>query len=146
MSNNRKKINIPEQRSLFETLQDPASPMPGDFDNDSRIRTALSEAIKKSGKDRYEIAMIMSRLLGTDVTKTMIDSWTAPSRDAWQVPANKIAAFCEATGNSDVIRIVLEPLKKRMAFPGEDRLSELGRIELEIKRLGSRRRELLKVG
>jgi len=40
----------------------------------------MVQAIRNSGKDRYRIAGEVSHLIGRQVTKAMLDAWTAESK------------------------------------------------------------------
>ena len=62
------------------------SPIPGALDIGTQFRHLLSEQMKVSPLSRHQIAARMSELLGHDVTKHQLDSWTAESRDGWRFP------------------------------------------------------------
>jgi len=48
----------------------------------------------------------MSELVGQDITKTMLDSWTAESKGMHRFPAVYLPAFCEAVGSTEPIRML----------------------------------------
>ena len=52
----------------------------GKFNVRDALRRSLNKAIKDFDGSRFEIAGAMSHLLGVEVTKAMIDSWTAESK------------------------------------------------------------------
>jgi len=80
---------------LFDMVVVPVArtPKPGALDINMQFRHVLSDEIKKSPKSRHEIAARMSELLGHEVTKHQLDSWTAESRDGWR--------FCPYVMGSD---------------------------------------------
>lgn len=73
---------------LFEIPQ-PVVPLPGSMDFrpvvSELISNMLSEA-HKVGMDRHEVAARASRLSGKDVTKNMLDGYTAPAREEFNCP------------------------------------------------------------
>jgi hypothetical protein len=131
--NNRRGQNSQEQLKLFDT--EPFEVTPGEFDIDRESRQAVSNAIRKSGKSRYQIAGEMSQLLASTVTEPMLNNWSAECRPGYQIPANKVAAFCRATGSLELIKLMLDPLGLRLAEDGEDSLSRVGELALGIKRM-----------
>ena len=82
--------------------------MAGSLDIDRQFRELVSEAIKRSPYSRYTIAARMSELTGHEITKSMIDSWSAESKENHRFPAIFIPAFCEAVGNRDVLGFLCE--------------------------------------
>ncbi len=103
---------MPGQLKLFDRLvrmQDPYhQTKAGSLDIDNSFRETISEAIKKSPYSRYAIAARMSELTGYEITKSMLDSWTAESKENHRFPAIFIPAFCEAVGNRDVLTLLCE--------------------------------------
>lgn len=66
------------------------SSLVGDMLNDARV----------AGLDRYEVAAKASRLAGRDVSKAMLDGYTAESRDEFNVPlwlSPVLEAVCDST-------------------------------------------------
>ncbi len=100
----------------------------GSFNIDARIRLMLSDALKKCPLSREVVAGKMSELLGMEITKSQLDSWTAESKENHRFPFVYAAAFCEATGNVDIFRVTVEMIGCYL-LKGEDALlTELGRI------------------
>ncbi len=139
------------QTSIFEYLkklsEEIAAPsarndrQSGSLDIDSELRAAVSEDIKyaknSTGKElsRYEIASEMSELTGQDISKNMLDNWSAESHEKHRFPAQFLPAFVIATGGQ---RRVFEVISRRsglFALPGPEALrAEIQRLEDEIKR------------
>lgn len=68
--------------------------------HDAWLSHLVAEMIAECGLDRYEIAARASRLAGKEISKAMLDGYTAESREAfnlplWMVPALECA--CEST-------------------------------------------------
>lgn len=73
---------------LFAIPQ-PSAPVPGSMDYRASVSelvsTMLAEA-HRAGLDRHEVAARASRLTGKDVTKNMLDGYTAPAREEFNLP------------------------------------------------------------
>ncbi len=102
-------------------------------------KAALTDDIRhgadEAGKElsRYEIAARMSDLIGEEITKSMLDNWTAPSHPH-TMPAEILPAFVLATGQHQALE-VLSRKAGLFALPGPEALrAEIQRIDEEIKR------------
>lgn len=93
----------------------------------SEIAHAMSDALK--GFDRYEICAQMSKLLGRDISKPMLDAYTAESRED-HIPALDIAiAFDMAIGGHVLLDLAASKLGARISI-GKDALNaQLGKLE-----------------
>lgn len=147
MTKKKKRIDN-QQISLFEVIQNlqndrPAEKPVGSFNIDRRFREAISEALRWSPLSRYQVAARMSELMDTDITKTMLDSWTAESKEQHRFPAIFLPAFCEAVGCNDPLQM-LGRLVGVFILPGPEALrAEIHRIEEEIARKQSEKRKRL---
>lgn len=131
MSKKRKKIDksAPKQLSLFDEIRRiqenliTARPAPseGSLDISEKLRRSMVNAIKTSGKDRFQITGDMSRLIGRQITKMMLDSWTAESKPKHRVPADILPAFCRVTASTEPIEILNESAGM-FGLPGPDAL------------------------
>lgn len=146
MSNNKKRIDI-HQLSIFEILETAQSEPPerfnppGSLDIDRQYREVLSEALRRCTLSRYQVAARMSELVGQDITKTMIDSWTAESKEGHRFPAVFLPAFCAATGSQESLRF-LGQLVGAFVLPGPEALrAEIQRIEEEIAKKQAEKRK-----
>ena len=77
---------------LFASIPKPAAAEPGGMDFRTRIAVLVSEMLDDARAadpelDRYAVAARVSRLVGKEVSKAMLDAYTAESRDAYNVPA-----------------------------------------------------------
>lgn len=97
MRNNKQKLS--NQLSLFEIIQKLSkeakteTTKAGSFNIDVRLRHLISDAIKNSPLSRELIAGKMSELLGVEITKSQIDSWSAESKENHRFPFAYSAAF-----------------------------------------------------
>lgn len=146
MTKLKQKIDI-KQASLFDILKNytnETSARPaGSFDIDSQFRELISQALKNCPLSRWQVAARMSELTGQEITKAMLDSWTAESKEAHRFPAIFLPAFCEAVGCSDPIRM-LGKLVGVFVLPGPEALrAEIQRIEEDINRKQNEKRKRL---
>jgi hypothetical protein len=106
----------------------------GSFDIDRQFREAISAALKQCSLSRWQVAARMSELTGAEITKTMLDSWTAESKELHRFPAIFLPAFCEAVGSSEPLKI-MGGLVGVFVLPGPEALrAEIRRIDEEIQR------------
>ena len=117
----------------------------GALDIDLGHRQCLSRAMQNSGKDRYQIAAEMSRLMKTTVSKEMLDKYAA-SDTANGMRSTALTAFCFVCNTFEPIRYLLEPLGSDVLNPQDRDLIELARlmeqqkiIETKIMTLRSKR-------
>ncbi|MDD4356023.1 MAG: hypothetical protein PHN98_02135 [Smithellaceae bacterium] len=147
MAKIKQKIDI-NQASLFDILknyqeENTCSRPAGSFDIDRQFREAISQALKISHLSRWQVAARMSELTGQEITKTMLDSWTAESKEGHRFPAIFLPAFCEAVGCSEPIRMLGKPVGV-FVLPGPEALrAEIQRIEEEITRKQTEKRKRL---
>jgi hypothetical protein len=139
MPNLKKKIDI-NQTSIFDVLlrhgqeaENGGAKRPdGSLDVDRRFREAISSVLKDCKLSRYGVAARMSELTSTEITKTMLDSWTAESKENHRFPAIYLPAFCEAAGSAEPLAM-LARLVGVFVLPSPDALrAEIQRIEEEI--------------
>jgi hypothetical protein len=136
----------PAQPSFFDA---PTAPLTGPALS-SQIREAVAEALSFAKetlqRDRYVVATEMSRLLARDVTKNMLDRYTAPSAEEWRFPLEALPALVSATGDGRLVTIIAEACGYK-AMPGEaTAVAELVTLELQQraikKRIATARRKL----
>lgn len=143
MSKNKKPIDD-NQMSIFAYLKPSVPPSPGSMNISIRIRQAVSNAIRKSGKDRIDICAEIYKLTGVEVTKSTLDNWSAESRDRcsdnidhngnkrWGIPAEISPAFCQVTGDWEVLFIQAEAGNYK-ALKGKDVVrARMGLLKEEI--------------
>ncbi|MBI4652230.1 hypothetical protein HY745_13350 [Candidatus Desantisbacteria bacterium] len=110
----------------------------GTFNIDVRVRALLSDALKQCTYSREYIAARMSELTGIEITKSQLDSWTAESKEQHRFPFAYSAAFCDATGSLEILKLVVEMVGGYL-LKGEDALyTELGRIKKNKKELAEK--------
>lgn len=106
------------------------------------LRHLLSRLLTDAPCDRSEVAARMSRLLGVDVTKHQLDSWTAESREGWRFPLEYLPAFERALETRAVTRWVAELAGGAYATPLDLLHQELGRVQARYDALARERATL----
>jgi hypothetical protein len=144
------------QVSIFAYLKPEGAPDPGSMNISIRIRQAVSTAIVKSGKDRIDICAGIYKLTGIEVPKSTLDGWSAESRSfscdgidhngnkRWGIPAEIVPAFCQVTGDWDVLFIQAEAGNYK-ALKGKDVVrARMGLLKEEITRKNQELKDLEK--
>ncbi len=139
----------PAQLTMEALFAPPPRPIPaavGSLDIALRLRDTLAEVLHEAtdpqtGKrmDRFAVAAALSRLSGRDVSKHMLDRYTAPSADDWRFPAELIPALVKATGDRRLLQLLAEHCEARVVVGAEVWEAELGRIDNLEKELAERK-------
>jgi hypothetical protein len=121
----------PLTADLFELVVVPVAraPKPGALDIGAQLRSLLSEQIKASPLSRHQLAARMSELLGHEVSKHQLDSWTAESRDGWRFPLEYLPALEVALETHDVIAWLADLRGAKLAVGREALETQLGKVE-----------------
>lgn len=102
---------------------------PGSLDIGAELRHLLSDLIKASPMSRHQIAARMSELVGHEITKNQLDSWTAESREGWRFPLEYLPAF-EATLKTHELLAWVADLRGAKLSVGREALeAQLGKLE-----------------
>lgn len=105
----------------------PVMPNKGALACRAEIAGLMSDALK--GNDRFEVATEMSKLLGREITKNMLDAYTAESREDHIPPFDTAIAFDLATNSHTLLDFAASKLGARISV-GKDALnSQLGKLE-----------------
>jgi len=126
---------------IQESERSKTDPQDGAFDIDSQYREVITSCLKNCPLSRYQVAARMSELLGREITKSMLDSWTAESKDGHRMPAIFLPAFCQAVGSYEPLKL-LGRLIGIYVLPGPEALraeiqrynEKLSRIKKEIQK------------
>lgn len=130
-ANHERRISAKRQRGLFEQEENIA---PGTINDAAMIRTVLTDSIKQSGKSRAQIADIMSRLTGTQVTERRLNAYTAESREDFRFPLELARAFCMATHDFALLKHLIEMAGFKVVTKTEFDVLQLGHEYLTHKR------------
>ena len=139
-----KSFANPNQASLFDLVQDLRPKIEiSVLNTDLLFRSSLSKAIKESSHSRIQIAAKMSEALDIEITKAMLDSWTADSREGLnRFPACYLPVFCQVVGSIEPLQILVD-LIGCFVIRGPEALDlELKKIEDQEKKLAERKRAI----
>jgi hypothetical protein len=75
-----------------------------------RIARAVSLVMRECELPRDEIARRMSAFLGEDVTLNMLDNYASQARSDATIPAHRLVALAEATGDHLALQVLVAPL------------------------------------
>ncbi|EHN75020.1 hypothetical protein SMCF_5525, partial [Streptomyces coelicoflavus ZG0656] len=81
------------------------------LDFNARVAQAMSRACREAaeaGHDRFAIAARMSAILGTEVTKGMIDAYCSQARETHTISLARFKAFVRASGCLWLWNVVLD--------------------------------------
>lgn len=122
---------------LFEVPQ-PVAPLPAGMDYRAQLAALVSQMLKDTDADRYEIAAQCSRLTGKEVTKYMLDAYTSEAREEFNLPFWLVPAL-ETACSTHVLTSWLASVRGGRLLIGRETLTaDLGRLEkqkLEVERL-----------
>lgn len=148
----KKNARIDErQMDLFAYLRPAAPPGAGSLNIGIKIRHAVSNAIKRSGKERIDICAEIYKLTGVEIPKSTLDNWSAESRDLssdtvdhnsnkrWGIPGEIVPAFCIVTGDYETLYIITETGNHK-ALRGKDVVR--ARVGLLKEEIGKKQQEL----
>jgi hypothetical protein len=126
---------------LKEAAEEKAAPREGTFDIDKSFRESISVALKGCPLSRWQVAARMSELTGTDITKSMLDSWTAESKEQHRFPAIYLPAFCDAVGSSEPLKL-MGRLVGVFILPGPEALrAEIQRLNEQETKIKQEKRK-----
>lgn len=134
----RKKGEAYGQLTIFDLIKEDEEKAkeeiaPGSMGIGNRLRNELSEGLRRCMLSRYEVASKMSELIGAEITKSMLDSWTAESKEYHRFPSEYLPAFCAVTGHKEPLRMMARMIKCYLLEGKEALLAEVGQID-QMKR------------
>jgi len=143
----RKNYRSRDERQMsfddYFVVPTPAEVRPGSIAGlDQELRQALSRSLKTQSLSRYEVAAKMSEMLGDDISKNMLDAYTAESRETHQISVVRLVAMILATKDYDLLAMIAEKVGCRLLVGEEAIGAEIGFIDQEIEELRNRRNQL----
>lgn len=145
---------MPEQLSIFDHIKKiqrmnrPKQTTAGAFDITLKLRQSMADAIKGCPLSVDQIAGEMSHLTGSEITKTIIYSWTRMTKSDGSnepndrhIPAEWLPAFCRVTGSNEpilimgaMVRLVMVPEPHALEAEIRKEEEKLRKQQQEIKR------------
>ncbi|MAM39313.1 MAG: hypothetical protein CL949_15740 [Erythrobacter sp.] len=109
-----------------------------------RTNVFVGEMLNSDDRDRYAIAAEVSKLLGSDVSKAMLDAYSSPAREDHKVPFTRLMAIVAVTERYDLLDKHMREAGCGVVTGRELETAELGSLEQEIRQMQARARELRK--
>jgi hypothetical protein len=81
---------------------------PGSLDVDRSVRELVSRALKASALDRYEVASQMSKAMGREISKAMMDAFSSESKEGHRFPVSYLPAFVTVTKDRVLLKFLAE--------------------------------------
>jgi len=120
----------PPPRGMYSVPQ-PAAPLPGSMDYRHGVCALVAQMLESAKQSRFAVAAKVSELTGKEVSKYMLDSYCAESRDDFNAPAYLMPAL-ETACASYAYSAWLAGIRGGRLLIGRDALAaELGRIQRE---------------
>jgi hypothetical protein len=122
---------------LFASLPQPAKAVPGGMDYRAVVAALMSQMLAETQADnpehdRYWVAGQVSRLVGKEVSKSMLDGYTSESRDAFNVPYWLVLAL-ENVCRSTLLTDWYASMRGGRFLMGPEALdAEIGRMSAEV--------------
>jgi len=132
----RKKDVNPNQLSIVSET------VPGSLAIQGEIKGTLSRMLRKSDLSRYQVAAQVSELVGYEVSKSMLDNYTAESHDDVRVPADVIVAAGIVCRDSSAMVLLCGAAGGEFVSGDELEYVALAKIQKDILKLQTKEREL----
>lgn len=109
---------------------------------DAIVSASVGRMLREDPRPRAEIAAHMSRLLGRQVSKAMLDVYSSESHAEHNVPASRWLAMVAATQNFGVADAIMKLIGARLLSGDEIKVAELGHLQAERDAIDARMKEL----
>lgn len=139
----KKLLQIEEELDLREDeIRDKG--LDANYDISAQLRRWLSVAIKASPLSRYEISAKLSELIGREITKFQLDSWTAESKEGYHTPAAYMPALAFILNDIGGMRILAAPLGIKLLESKDLMWLEYGKVRQMERQLRLKKKQLEK--
>jgi hypothetical protein len=109
----------------------------------SKLKRAMSQALKECPYSRHEVAMRMAEALGQDTfSKATLDAYTAESKESHDISLVRFKAFVRATAQHWLWDLVVSDEGMTMLMGDEARLAEAALLRQQKKELDERLKRL----
>lgn len=119
----------------------------GGLDIALAVRETLTDLLGTAvvqGCDRHEVAARISRLSNHEISKHMLDRYTAPSADGWRFPVEALPALTQATGDYRLLELVAAACGCKVYRGEEALLAEIGALTMQERNVKARLIDLRK--
>lgn len=136
----KRRAPNPDQLSFFEVPPEPVGEN-GGLDISQEVREVLSEVLAKAatrGVDRHAVAAAISRLTEREISKHMLDRYSAITTEDWRFPLEALPALVKATGDFRLLELIADACGCRVLRGEEAILAEIGALMLQQNATSSR--------
>jgi hypothetical protein len=144
MSKRRPAFDAGQLAFSFEPASPPAQEG-GLFGLDRAVGSAISQILKDDPRSRFEVAGAMSAMLGDEVSKAMLDAYSAEAKDGHNISVARFLALIAQSGRFDVLDALVRRIGAHVVVGEESLTVELGHIETQMERLKARRGVLKRI-
>jgi len=109
------------------------------------VSSAVGRILRDDPRNRFEIAGGMSALLDDDVTKSMLDAYSAEAKETHNISFARFLALIAETQRYDVLGRLMRAIGADMVVGEEAYTVELGHLSAEIDRLKKREQQLKRI-
>lgn len=127
---------------LFAEIPRPAPTTPGAINYSREIAHVMGEALKSCAHDRFEVAARMSRMLGREVSLSMLNVYCAESHETHNISLERAIAFDAASEGHALLNFFAAKRGCRVMVGEDALLAELGKIERSEQALRERKAAL----
>jgi hypothetical protein len=123
----------------------PAAPLPASMDFRAQISHTVAEMLKDAaaaGINRYQVSARASELAGRDISKAMLDGYTAESREEFNLPFWSAPVLETVCSSMRLTEWLARVRGGRIVFGAATIDAEIGRIEHERDQATERLRQL----
>lgn len=139
-----------KRRAAFDQQQlgftfEPALPAEGDgalAGLERFVASSISQMLKDDPRSRFEIAGGVSAFLYQDVSKAMLDAYSAESKDGHNISVARFLALIAETQRYDILDLIVRRIGCTLVVGEEVFTVELGHIQTQIDRLQARQKVL----
>ena len=132
---------------LFASIPRPAPAVPASMDYRVQVAHLVGELLDEARRhdpamDRFAVAARVSTLVGKEVSKSMLDRYTAESREAFNVPFYLVPALETACASTRLTEWLAGIRGGRLVLGPDAIDAEIGRVQGDIEALRDQLREL----
>lgn len=107
-------------------------------DMDRQVASAVSTMLRGDPRSRYEVAGQLSALIGTDVSKLMLDAYSSEARDGHNISLGRFLALVVVTQRFDALDALLRRIGCAAVVGEEILLAEMGHLEAQRRQIDQR--------
>ena len=107
-----------------------------------QICEAVGTILNSDPRSRSVIAAEMGDLLGEEISRFTLDSYSSPAREDHRVNMSRFWALVQVTGRHDVLDQLLRPIGAGLLVGEEVHTARIGHLDQQIAKLQSERKRL----